>query len=176
MECLAKTTIDFLIDTDKPQPQLAPPSIQRSLSNIDAANFPLGCGPPKSIESASEPSTQNPNSVDSGLGNNGGGNGETAASSSGMMVGSQPPPVAAVGSVSSSNVVAPLISPSNSNETPPLLQPTSADNANPIDMEDVPPNSVAAPSVGLVNNLPIDDHQAFGLLLFFSLVSWFLDK
>lgn len=156
---MAKTTIDFLIDTDKPQPQ--PPSIQRSLSNIDAANFPLGCGPPKSIESTSEQSTKNPNSVDSGLG--GGGNGETANLSS--SAGNQQA-IGPVGSVSSSNV-APLISPSNSNETP-LLPPASADNGQAIDMEDAPPNSVAVPSVGGVNpatasaTMPIDEHQAFG--------------
>lgn len=66
---MAKTTIDYLIDTDKPQPQaqpqVPPPAIQRSLSNIDNT-----CGlPPKSIESEAPMSTQNPNSVDSGLGN-----------------------------------------------------------------------------------------------------------
>lgn len=167
MECLAKTTIDYLIDTEKPQLPQPPPTIQRSLSNLDAFG---GCGsggigsagPPKSIESASEMplSTQNPNSVDSGLGS---GAGDQSVNAAGTTTSSQPAGGTSntvAGSVSSTNI-APLISPLNNSADAPLLPPTSVagenSGANADGLDDMAPNSVAA---GATSG-HIDDHQAF---------------
>lgn len=176
MECLAKTTIDYLIDTEKPQLPQPPPTIQRSLSNLDAFG---GCGsggigsagPPKSIESASEMplSTQNPNSVDSGLGSGAGDQSVNAATTASTTTAGGTTTNALAGSVSSTNI-APLISPSNNSADAPLLPPTSVAGENSSanvaadGLDDMAPNSVAGATSGAIH---IDDHQAFGKIISF---------
>lgn len=139
MECLAKTTIDYLIDTDKPQPTIIP--LQRSLSNVDTASGSI-CGPTKSIEPDS--SLQNPNSVESGIGI------ATGTSVTTESVFSNTNNQQISGSVSTT--YAPLISPTNNSEAH-ILPPVTTDIINPMDIDEIQPSKTPITS---------EDQQAFG--------------
>lgn len=133
---MAKTTVDYLIDTDKPLGLTSsssssaavvqqPNQLQRSLSNLDTSL------PPKSIEPEN---LQNPNSVESGSDSATPNNNQSA----------------------SNNGNAALISPPNSSGELPV---TSTTAGNHMDLDDCAPNSVA-PAVVPSNSL--DDHYAIG--------------
>jgi hypothetical protein len=126
VECLAKTTIDYLIDADKPQPSQIATSLaanqqqlQRSLSNMDAN---VSSAPPRSIESEPPASMQNPNSVDSG--------GDHPP----------PPPPSHHASATAANSI---ISPQSNAPLGAGNQDSTGDVAG-MDVDDLPPGSVAA--------------------------------